>query len=241
MKKTHSEIIHSQNIFSNAEFVWGWSTASGKLRATRRGEMYIKHGQIKKNSKVLEIGCGTGIFTERLSNTGAIITAIDISPYFIKKAQKNLKAKNVKFRVEDVEKMSFKDNTFDCVVGSSILHHLFHLEKGLLEIKRVLKKDGKIVFTEPNMMNPQILLVKRIKFLGKLMGDSPTETAFLRWKMKKILIKSGYRSIAVKPFDFLHPWIPNYLINKVMPFGMILEKIPIIREIAGSLLIYAKK
>lgn len=241
MKKLNSEITHSQKIFSRAEFIWGWSTPSGQIRANRRGEMYVNFGQIKKNQKVLEIGCGTGIFTEKLSKTGAQITAVDISPYFIKKAKKKVDAENVKFIVDDVEHLNFSDNSFDCVVGSSILHHLLNLENGLLEIKRVLKKNGKIVFTEPNMMNPQIMLVKKIKLLGKLMGDSPTETAFFRWRLKQLLRKVGFKSVSVRPFDFLHPWIPNFLVKQMMPIGIIFEKTPLIQEIAGSLLIYAEK
>jgi hypothetical protein len=73
------------------------------------------------------------------------------------------------------------------------------------------------------------------------MGDTPDETAFFRWKLKKFLKDRGFADIQVEPFDFLHPWVPKRMIEGVDRFGRFLERIPLIREIAGSLKIYARK
>ncbi len=48
----------------------------------------------------------------------------------------------------DAENLKFNDHTFDLVYGSGILHHL-SIEKAIVEIKRVLKKDGRAIFYEP--------------------------------------------------------------------------------------------
>ncbi len=241
LEHINQEILHSQKIFDRAEFVWGWSTSAGQKRAERRGDIFIRLGKLKKGRKVLELGCGTGIFTNMIQKTRADITAIDISPFFIKKAKENTIAKNVKFCIENIEHMSFPDNNFDCIIGSSILHHLDNLEKCLVEIKRVLKKGGVFVFTEPSMMNPHIMVEKNIRFIGKILGDTPSETAFLRWNLAKIFTKAGFSSIFVKPFDFLHPWTPRFLIRVIEKLGLLLEKIPAVKEIAGSLIIYGYK
>ena len=49
----------------------------------------------------------------------------------------------------NAEKMSFKTNTFDAIIGISVLEHLHNPEKGIKEIARVLKKDGHAVFGFP--------------------------------------------------------------------------------------------
>ena len=99
---------------------------------------------------VLEIGCGTGTISECIAEQGASITIIDISEKAIEIAEEQFQDKSVKINcvVMDAENLKFNDHTFDLVYGSGILHHL-SIEKAIVEIKRVLKKDGRAIFYEP--------------------------------------------------------------------------------------------
>lgn len=235
-----SEIEHGRRIADKAEIYWGWSTSAGKKRANRRAELIISYGRLTSGKQILEAGCGTGIFTERLTKTGAEIRAVDISQDLLNLAKNKITAKNVFFILGDLENLEFAPNTFDAVVGVSILHHI-NLDTALKEIKRVLKNGGKIVFSEPNMLNPQIMIQKNIPFLRKLAGDTDYERAFFRWPLFKLLKKAGFKNITIIPFDWLHPFTPILLIPAVEKIGNLLEKIPIVKEFAGSLLIYAEK
>jgi hypothetical protein len=91
------------------------------------------------------------------------------------------------------------------------------------------------------MRNPQIFFQKNIPFIKRMLGDSPDETAFTKSGVRKELEESGYRVVSVTPFDFLHPWVPRALIGIVDATGRGIEKIPLLKEIAGSLLIVAEK
>jgi len=195
---------------------------------------------IKEDWIVLELGCGTGYFTKELAETKAKIMAIDISPSLLKEAERTVKRANVKFILDNAYQMTFGDATFDAVIGSSVLHHL-NVGKAIEEIFRVLKPGGIIAFTEPNMMNPQIALQKNIPYIKKKMGDSPDETAFFRWVIGKKLQQKGFEKVNVQPFDFLHPAVPEKIINTISRVGRLAEKTPLIREIAGSLYITAQK
>lgn len=215
-----------------------WKTLAGKERWKRRVKMLTSH--ITPEMKVLEVGCGTGNLTIELQKTGAEVVAIDISPNLINIARKNIKGDYIMFLMQNAHDLKFESNRFDTIIGSSILHHL-NVDIALKEFYRVLKPNGSIYFTEPNMMNPQIAIQKNIPFIKKLAGDSPNETAFFRWQLKKKLMKYGFKDIELKNFDFLHPSIPRILIPLVKYIGNIAESIPLIKEISGSIYIKAKK
>lgn len=240
-KRLENEINHGKFLATHgAEKIWNWESPAGKIRWKRRVNLLTQH--IKPSIKVLEIGCGTGYFTKEIAKNNAHLTAIDISPDLIKIAKNSVNyiSNNVIFKIENAYSMSFSNQSFDCVVGSSILHHL-EIDEALKEIFRILKFGGKICFTEPNMMNPQIALQKNIPYIKKILGDSPDETAFFRWTLKKKLKKLGFVNIEIIPFDFLHPATPEALIKIIIKIGNSIEKIPLLREIAGSLLIKAQK
>lgn len=237
--RAQTEIEHGKYLLKHgAGDIWGWSTPAGKKRWARRSAMLTSH--IKPGMNVLEIGCGLGYFTKELAKTGALITAIDISPDLLDAARLSIPQENVLFREEDAASMTFSDNSFDSIVGSSVLHHI-DLDRALSEFYRILRSEGTFYFTEPNMLNPQIALQKNIPYLKKMMGDSPHETAFIRWGLKNKLAKHGFKNIVIRPFDWLHPSTPERFIPAVECFGHIIEELPVAREFSGSLEIRCSK
>jgi ubiquinone/menaquinone biosynthesis C-methylase UbiE len=237
--RIENEIAHGKKISENAEDVWGWATPAGQIRANRRAGYFISEGLIKQGDKVLEIGCGTGLFTEKVFNeTKAEIIATDLSEDLLEVARK--KGLPITFKAEDAMKLSFDNESFDVVFGSSILHHL-DFEKSLNEIYRVLKPGGRLVFAEPNMINPQILVQKNVGFIKEWLGDSPDETAIVRWSFSKLLRKHNFKKVNIFPYDFLHPYTPKPLIGLVNRLGKLFEKLPLTKEIAGSVIISAHK
>ncbi len=233
------EIEHGRYLVRyGAGEIWNWEGPAGKLRWKRRVQMLTSH--LRPEMKVLELGCGTAYFTKELALTGATITAIDISPELLAQARINCHAPNVTFEVQNAYALSYPDASFDSVIGSSVLHHL-EIEEALRQIYRVLRPEGMICFTEPNMLNPQIAVQKNVPAVKKRLGDSPDETAFFRWPLRRLLEQTGFRDVRVRPFDFLHPRTPENSIPFVRRAGELLETIPLLREIAGSLFIRATK
>lgn len=227
------EILHGKRIAHRAEEIWGWGTPAGQVRAKRRQDYLLRQGQAAQAARILEIGCGTGLFTEALRHSGAMVVGLDISWDLLHQACRN---RDVRVFVGDAERLPFPDRTFDLVVGVSVLHHL-NLRAAVPEIRRVLKPGGRIAFTEPNMMNPQILIQKNIPWVKRWLGDTPDETAFFRWWLARRMRDAGFTDVQVEPFDFLHPWTPRGLISAVAATGAVLESLPVLREFAGSLLI----
>jgi len=100
--------------------------------------------------KVLEIGVGTGKNLPYYDYSKVDLTAIDISQGMLLYAE-NLAKKNnypVKLKLASAQKLPFKDNTFDYIVCTFVLCSVPDPVQALKEMKRVLKKDGKIILLE---------------------------------------------------------------------------------------------
>ena len=99
--------------------------------------------------KVLDAGCGPGRLAVHLAREapGLTVTGIDISPDMIALARQRAIATNLTdrldFQVADVGALPFPDNEFDLVVSTLSLHHWPDPVRGLAEIRRVLKPNGK--------------------------------------------------------------------------------------------------
>lgn len=223
----------------DTETAWGWGTPAGRLRAERRATLIAEGGRLGPDHRVLEIGCGTGTFTEMLAATGCRLTALDISPDLLQKArQRKLPADRVDFVEGNFETYPFRDQ-FDAVIGSSVLHHL-DINRAAPILFRLIKPGGRLCFAEPNMLNPQVFLERKLSFIRPLFWYvSPDETAFVRWSFQRLLVQTGFIDVLIKPFDWLHPSIPYPLIKTVQVMQGVLEKLPLLREFSGSLLISA--
>src|SRR5881227_3037391 len=233
------EIQHGRFLAEHgAGEIWNWESPAGKLRWARRVKMLSRH--LRPGMSVLELGCGTGYFTRELARSGADIVAIDVSPDLLEIARANCSAPNVRYEIQNAYELSYPDAMFDSVVGSSVLHHL-EIEAAIREIYRVLKVGGTICFTEPNMLNPQIAIQKNVPWIKRKLGDSPDETAFFRWPLRRLLEQTGYRDVQIDPFDFLHPRTPAPLVDRLDALGRFFENMPVLSEFAGSLYVRAGK
>jgi len=107
----------------------------------------------KKGYKVLDIGCRNGSLLIELSNRiddSCELIGIDASKKNIEKAKKSSKNKNIKFEVGLIENMHYDDKYFDVILSTFLFHHLSFdiMNKGIKELKRVLKPKGKILIID---------------------------------------------------------------------------------------------
>lgn len=235
------EIEFHRQIADRAEIVWNWDSPSGRRRAARRSEIFAREGGLAPGQRALEVGCGTGVFLEAAATTGADIVALDLSADLLAQARARVAAAGtVRLSLGNAEQMPFRDSSFDAVYGSSILHHL-NIDAALAEVHRVLRPGGRIVFAEPNILNPQVAIMFYLGLTKKYFGVSPDEMAFSRFRAARALRSAGFTEVAVEPFDFLHPATPARAVDAVARVGRALEAIPLVREVAGSMVITARK
>jgi len=110
---------------------------------------------VKNSEKVLDIGCGTGHPSLYIAKDVGSIIGIDKSERMIKIAKNRLKRSrvdNIIFEVGDAASLKFPDKSFDVVILCGSLATLSDKKKSLQEIKRVLKKNGRVACIEENWL-----------------------------------------------------------------------------------------
>ena len=112
---------------------------------------------LKKGEKVYDLACGQGYFANVFAHMGAEVTASDLSKNLIETAKKNSKEK-VNFYITPAHRAQFlKDNTIDTIVIVLAVQNIENVNEVLVECKRVLKKEGRIVLVlnHPAFRSPQ--------------------------------------------------------------------------------------
>lgn len=102
----------------------------------------------EKKGRVLDLGCGDGDYSVRLKELGFDVKAADLDIARFKNSGK------IDFQECDVsKKLPFADSSFDYILLAEVVEHLKNPYDVIREIGRVLKKEGKLVLSTPNVLN----------------------------------------------------------------------------------------
>ena len=97
---------------------------------------------LKRDMNILELACGSGQLSLRLSTHVQLWEATDFSENMIREARKRSFSGRLHFSVQDATNLPYVDSSFDAVVIANALHIMPNPERALSEIRRVLKPGG---------------------------------------------------------------------------------------------------
>jgi len=152
----------------------------------------IEYGKINAGCAVLDVGCGTGRFTLGVSAMkNPMVCALDPSIGMLKQVFAKGKSRDILWFRGDGQKLPFRDNFFDCVYMTLVIHHIENKEMALQEIYRALKKSGNCV----------IMTVSHSRIKEYVLHDFPGVTAIDLKRfpsvpsIKKTMLKVGFRDV----------------------------------------------
>jgi ubiquinone/menaquinone biosynthesis C-methylase UbiE len=232
----------------------------------RRIQIMTKMGDVVPSFNVLEVGCGTGIYSFEMANYFKNISGLDISRGMLKEARKKIRNQNptlnnvnVTFIGGDAENIPFKDSSFDCVMSINMLEHLDNIHKALEEMKRVVKRDGKIIISIPNgnckfdIRIVQMLMKVITPISQSVASDKSISVPYVEEglthreiSMDELIKLFGEAGIKVEDKAFMG-FIPNEIPSGIASNWLLgrieqmLEKIPKIREWAGVIIVCGSK
>src|SRR5262249_8138577 len=133
-----------------------------------------------RGKRVLEVGCGMGLHTELMAQSGADVTAIDISPKSVEATRARLALKSVQAEVIelDAERLDAVDD-FDFIWSWGVIHHSPRSGLVLRNLFRALKPGKELRFMVYNLEGMQAYTVIVRYLIGFWFGQSLDE---LLWK-----------------------------------------------------------
>lgn len=110
------------------------------------GNWIVSNYAIKEGIRILELGCGTGDMWKEhlklLDNVSELVLT-DFSEGMLCSAKEMLGDNaNISYKVVDIQNIPFEEGSFDIVIANMMLYHVPDIDKGLAEVRRVLKKEG---------------------------------------------------------------------------------------------------
>lgn len=150
------------------EFYETSETYKGLLAA--HDESYLQHyvelvlRYAPTASRILDLGCGTGISARLLNQAGYDVVGTDISSLFLNEA-KNWENEKLRYQVCDVMELPYKDDSFDVICSNELIEHLPDVQTALNEMVRVVRKDGKIILSGPNLCSPLIPILDLFRLM----------------------------------------------------------------------------
>lgn len=110
------------------------------------GNWIVSNYKIDKGMRVLELGCGTGdMWKGRKSLIRACSKLIlsDFSDGMVAATKETIgNYDNIEYKVLDIQEIPYEDKSFDIVIANMMLYHVPNINKGLAEVRRVLKNGG---------------------------------------------------------------------------------------------------
>lgn len=154
---------------------------------------------IGNHKSVLDLGCGDGFVMEKIIKAGNNVIGVEIADNAIKKAIKK------GFKVYDISLNSNWANEikekFDIVFAGEIIEHIFNTDLFLKNIKKVLKKRGKVIITTPNIatLGRRLMLLFGMNPLIETTARS-TDAGHIRYftvgSLKKLLNDNNFHVIS---------------------------------------------
>lgn len=180
--------------------------------------------QDRGNLMLLSLGCANGVVEQKIKNRTSIkVYGLEAS----RKNANNAEKKGIEMSIGDVtQKFPFEDHSFDFVFAGEIIEHLVDTKKFLREIKRVLKPNGFLILTTPNLAH----IVDRVRFI---FGKAPRQTnplhkflflhirPFTFGSLKESLEKTNFKLISFKSnyvlLDIENKRYKSRMLAKILP------------------------
>ncbi len=176
----------------------------------RKGEIEFISGTLswRDGLRVLDVGCGAGWLTRKLVRMGHDVVGVDVSRGILAVASR---AGEIKGRLvhADGHDLPFRAGVFDAVVCVGALHHT-ELGRLLPGLARVTKRNGSLIFLEPNKLNPLSEIGRR---LFPMSTHTPGERPYAPSQLRHMLYEGGWETQECRT-RFMYALALSYMLRK---------------------------
>ncbi|AJH17263.1 class I SAM-dependent methyltransferase [Bacillus mycoides] len=145
---------------------------------------------VEKEVQVLDVGCGDGYGTYKLSLTGYKAVGVDLSEVMIQKGKERGEDPNLSFIKGDLSSLPFENEKFEAIMAINSLEWTEEPLRALNEIKRVLKKDGYACIT---ILGPTAK--PRENSYPRLYGKDVVCNTMMPWEFEQLAKEQGFEVV----------------------------------------------
>ncbi len=198
-------------------FMGRWSRAVG--------EIFLDWIDAPPRLNWLDVGCGTGIFTELILKRSAPagVIGIDPSQTQVDAAAATLASDRTSFRVADAQALPFADASFDVVASALVVNFIPDRTQALREMRRVVRPRGLVagyVWDFAANASPSGPLRAGMNRIGVAAPEVPGTGDSGEARLQSLLTDAGLSDVAIRPItvrasyadfdDFLQSQTPGY-------------------------------
>ena len=168
--------------------------------------------KVPAGGRLLEIACGTGIVTRRLRDRlppGAKIVATDLNEAMINYARQKFRPdENIEWKPADALDLPFGDKSFDAVVCQFGLMFFPDKQRGVNEAYRVLKPDGRYIFSVWDAIERVDLAKATETVIKQFFPENPPDFYDIPFsfheeeRLRSVLMTAGFREITIEAVPF---------------------------------------
>ena len=184
-------------------FMGRWSNAAGLV--------FIDWLSPPANAQWLDVGCGTGAFTQIVIDRciPTEVFAIDPEPAQVDYAMRRPAAAKVNFQVGDARSLPFPSNSFDVVVSALVLNFIPDRRAALAEMRRVARAGGVVaayIWDFANELSPSGPLRSGLRHFGLELPGMPGASQSSLHALHSMFEQAGLEKIVTKAFDVTVPY-----------------------------------
>ena len=179
-----------------------WNKAAEKYALSKISDMESYERKLAEtrafltpDSRVLEIGCGTGTTALHHAPHAGHIVATDLSDEMIRIARDKARAQgaeNIEFRVQGVDEVTVAPGSFDMVMAHSILHLVPDLDRAIRLAFDALAPGGVFISSTTCLGGLRWLPIRAILPLMRVIGKAPEVTAFTTDQLQARIRAAGF-------------------------------------------------
>ena len=179
-------------------FMGRWSRAAGAV--------FLDWLAPIEGARWLDVGCGTGAFTQLILDTCApsVVVAIDPTPAQIDHARLRTAAQQAEFQLADAQSLPFPDGAFDIVVSALVINFIPDRALALRHMRRVARADGVVagyVWDYALESSPTSFMRIGLRQLGVEPPASPGTEASTLAALHMLFEQAGMKEIATRTID----------------------------------------
>lgn len=217
-------------------------------------KLKLIHSWFSEKSVVLDVGCGTGVYTTSIAKHCKTIVGVDVSPQMIMRGlakAKKIGLDNAHFVIGDIAHSPFQDKVYDLVFSVNALHH-FSSEKavieGLTEKVRCCKQTGHVIVFElnPNSLGWSKNLIPVVlrgiihlllfPFSQKVIDNVEEGTRMVN--VSELLMKTGkVKLVSIKVGGFVPTYCPKFAFKLFVLLERIMDITPLLRRYGAHVMV----